>query len=340
MADPAAKPSSAVTAAAIIGILGSAFAVLGVLMGVFGLSLLAHMPQASAMPAGVLPMAVAMMVCFLAVAVLGIFTGIGLLRLKNWARICALVWAGISAPLSALVMLVFILVPMPAPPNAPDAPMYFMRVFVLVFYGIPLAVGVWWLVLFNTKAVAAQFAAPAAGSDAASIGTPTESAPAVPPGLPLPITVLAWFMLLSCLSLALVLLMPRHAPAVLFGFAIRGAAGLGVYTVWCLLFTAAGIGLLKRMRWSYTLAIALQVFGILSGIATAMSPRFDALMREAISSSSFQTRQAYPIPGMEHLRLFVYFGLVFPLAILWLLVYYRPQFLEASAVRSRFAPTP
>src|ERR1700687_1937768 len=136
MADPA-KPSAAVTAAAIVAILGGAFAVLGVLMGVFGLLMLAHLPQGPAMPAGAVPMTAALMICFLAVAVLGVFTGVGLLRLRNWARISALVWAGISAPLSALVMLVFSLVPMPAPPNAPGAPMYFMRVFVLVFYGIP-----------------------------------------------------------------------------------------------------------------------------------------------------------------------------------------------------------
>jgi hypothetical protein len=340
MADPAAKPSSAVTAAAIIAILGSAFAVLGVLMGVFGLLLVSRLPQGPALPAGVLPVATAMMIGFLALAVLGIFTGIGLLRLRNWARISALVWAGISAPCCALVLLVFMLIPMPAPPNGPPAVMYFVRIFSLLFYGVPLAVGIWWLVLFNTKAVAAQFTGPTVGSEATATGILSEPAAPGPPGLPLPITVLAWFFLLSCLSFGFILMMPMRTPALLFGVAIRGAAGVGVYVTWCLVITATGIGLLKRMRWSYTLAIGLQIFGFVNGIVTVMNPRYEAIMREAISSASFQTRQAYPIPGMEHLRVFAYFGLAIPLAVLWLLVYYRPQFLEASAARSGLVMTP
>jgi hypothetical protein len=337
MANPA-KPSAAVTAAAIIAIIGSVFAVLGTAMGAVGLLLMSRLPQGPAMPVGVLPMAAAMMIFFLALAVFGILTGIGLLRLRNWARISALVWAGISVPISALVILVFALIPMPAPPNGSAAPMLFVRVFSLLFYGVPLAVGIWWLVLFNRKAVVAQFVPPPAGDGATAPGTPSGSAVLGRPAVPLPITVLGWFFLLSCLSFGFILLMPTHAPALLFGFAIRGSAGVGVYVVWCLLFTAAGIGLLKRMPWSYTLAIALQVFGVLSGIATAMSPRFDALMREAMSSASFRTGPAYPMPSMEYLRVFVYLGLAIPLGILWLLVYYRTQFLEAASAAPPVEP--
>jgi hypothetical protein len=109
----------------------------------------------------------------------------------------------------------------------------------------------------------------------------------------------------------------------------RGAAGVGIYLGWSLLFTAAGFGLLKRMQWSCSLAIALQIFGFLSGTVTVMSPRYEALMREAMSSVRLPTGQSYPIPAIEHLRVFAYIGLVFPLIILWILVYYRPKFLEA-----------
>jgi hypothetical protein len=335
-----AKPSAAVTAAAILAIIGSVLAVLGTAMGAVGLLLLSHLPQGPAIPVGVLPMAAAMMISFLALAVFGIFTGIGLLRLRNWARTSALVWAGISVPISALVILVFALIPISVPPNGPAAPMVFVRVFSLLFYGVPLAVGIWWLVLFNRKAVVVQFVSPPAGDEATPPGTLLESRSPGPAMMPLPIAVLGWFFLLSCLSFGFIFIMPVHTPAVLFGFAIRGAAGVGVYLAWCLLFAAAGIGLLKRMRWSYSLAMALQVFGILSGITTAMSPRFDALMRDVMSSASFRTGPAYPMPSMEYLRVFVYLGLAIPLGILWLLVYYRPQFLEAPATRSRSVTTP
>ena len=113
------SPSTGVTAAGIVAILGSVLSVLGVLMGIVGLLLVPRVGGAPQLPFFARTVAIVMMCAFLSVAVLGIFAGVGLLRLKNWARIAALVWAGIAAPFSALILLFFLLTPIPEAPNTP-----------------------------------------------------------------------------------------------------------------------------------------------------------------------------------------------------------------------------
>jgi hypothetical protein len=104
MSDPN-SPSTGVTAAGIVAILGSVLTVLGVLMGLAGLLLVPHVRGALRLPFFARTVAIVMMCAFLGVAVFGIFAGVGLLRLKNWARIATLVWAGIAAPFSAPILL-------------------------------------------------------------------------------------------------------------------------------------------------------------------------------------------------------------------------------------------
>jgi hypothetical protein len=177
--------SAGVTAAGII-------AIIGVSLSLFGLLLASLSLKGPRVPVFARTMMGGMMIFFLAIAVFGIFTGVGLLRLKNWARVSALVWAGISAPLSAFVILILMLVPFPTPPNAPAVSMSFVRSFILLFYGIPIGVGLWWLILFNRKATAAQFAACVPVAETVSPGTASEPL-AAQPTAPLPVTVLTWF---------------------------------------------------------------------------------------------------------------------------------------------------
>ncbi|MGA2429707.1 MAG: hypothetical protein ABSH13_14510 [Candidatus Acidiferrum sp.] len=326
--------SSAVAAAGVIAIIGSVLCVLGVLFGLVGLLLARNLPAAPQAVFPVRTVAAAMMVFFLGVAVFGIFTGAGLIRFKNWARISALVWAGITAPLSAFTLLVFALVPIPTPPNAPFNMTLYVGVFAALFYGMPFAIAIWWLILLNRKTIAAQFKATGIASDPTSPSDPAAALlPQARPDVPIPITVLACFLLFSSLSLGLIVLM--HLPAVLFGFAIRGAAGTAVYAIWCLLFAIAGAGLFKRIPWSYSLAIGLQVFGIVSGIVTLFSPSYEAIMREAMGSMNLPPTDAYQMPWMAHIREFSSISLVVPLIILGILVYYRARFLEASATTVR-----
>src|SRR5262249_53345531 len=129
-----------------------------------------------------------------------------------------------------------------------------------------------------------------------------------------------------------------HTPAVLFGFAIRGPAGTGLYVLWSLLFAASGIGILRLQRWGYSLALGLQIFGLLSGTISLLSPRYEAIMRQSLSqmAPSLATNASY---YMSYGRSFAFVLSLFPVIILVILLYYRPRFLEASA-RARSSALP
>jgi hypothetical protein len=322
------KPTASVTAAGIVTIVGSVLVLLGTLFAFVVVLLLPTSQARPAMPSSVRTMATGTVAFFSGLAIFGIFTGIGVLRLKNWARISMLVWSGITAAICGCVLAFLVIIPFPTPPHAPANIAAFTRVAVGLVYGLPLAIAIWWLILFNRKAIAAQFTAPAPDSPLDASGFPSHTTSPSKPPLPLPITVLAVFLLTS--SLSLFLLFFANAPMVLFAHAFRGPAGTAVWITICLVSTAAGIGLLCRKGWSYSLTLGLQLLGFLSGIVTLASPKYPDLMHEAIASMAFSTAP-YPEYSIEQLRRFSYASLAFPVLIGILLLYYRSRFLQACA---------
>jgi hypothetical protein len=347
--------SAAVVASGVIAIIGSLLAAIGVLIGTAGL-LFAPIPRPRASVPGVRSIAMIMMAVFFAIAIWGIISGVGLLRFRNWARMSVLVWSGMTTPLTLVIIGFFLFVPFPSPPGSSAAIGTFLRAFVILFYGAPLAIAIWWLILLTRAHIVAQFKStqfksaaafpiegdPALGAnasvwsaDAAAPGAYPVPPPMPAPDLPIPIIVLACFFLFSSVSFVMVFF--THVPAMLFGMAIDGPAGLAVYVGWFALYVSSGVGMLKRAVWSYSIAIGLQIFGLVSGVVTVLSPNFDAVMRRVLSNANLPSPEA-TFPSMTYLRGFTLLSLVFPLAILGMLVYYRPRFLAAAAGAAQQTP--
>ncbi|HEY2823309.1 MAG TPA: hypothetical protein VGJ06_19855 [Candidatus Acidoferrum sp.] len=335
--------SAAVTASGVIAILGSLFTAIGVLIGLMGLLVSFGYSNPAATIPGVRAITGAMMVFFLAVAIWGAFSGVGVIRFRNWARISILVWAGITAPICLLVIAVMAWIPLPTMPDQ-QLTSTLLRFFIIAFYGAPLAIAVWWLILFTRPHIVAQFrpaAAGVSGDPFTAIPVPLPDgfgaaprsyavpAPLPASSVPIPIIVLACFFLISSLSIFFIFFM--HMPAMVFGHAYTGLTGSVIYATWCLLYAIAGAGMLKRVSWAYSIAIGVQILSIISGIMTVLSPNFDHVMRQAMSTMRVPSVEAYEMTSLAHLRGFSFFGLIFPLAILGMLAYYRPQFLEACA---------
>jgi len=59
------------------------------------------------------------MLIFLGIAVFGIFTGIGLIRLRNWARISILIFSGLTVFFGGTALLVLLAIPFPINPSGP-----------------------------------------------------------------------------------------------------------------------------------------------------------------------------------------------------------------------------
>ena len=349
--------STAVIASGVIAILGSLFAAIGVLFSLLGIFIASRLPNTARFPDNVRVIVGGMMAVFLGIAIWGIFSGVGLIRFRNWARISVLVWAGITTPICLMAMAVMIFIPLPPTPNSAPIAGEFVRAMVVIFYGAPLAIAVWWLILFTRPRVVEQFQAAPVSEDAqgdpftvlpppaaAALDAPFHPGPYANrvspsrPGIPLPIIVLACFFLISAASIFFIFFF--HMPAMVFGHAFTGLTGSVVYATWCALYAVAGVGMLRRVSWAYSVAIGVQILGIVSGIMTVLSPNFDAMMRRAISNMRLPPPEVYAAPSMEHLRGFSVIGLLFPLTILGLLAYYRPRFLEACAATAKGASNP
>jgi hypothetical protein len=343
--------SAAVMASGVVAILGSVVTAIGILIGMMGLLLSFGRPNPMETMPGIRTITAAMMVVFFAIAIWGAFSGVGLIRFRNWARISVLIWAGITAPICLIVVAMIAFIPLPTPPDSAVTGAM-IRLVVVIFYGGPLALAAWWLILFTRPGIVTQFKAVGAGASGdpftaipvpAADGSVAPAAFAVPaplpaPSVPVPIIVLACFFLLSALSIFFIFFM--HMPAMVFGHAFTGLTGSVVYATWCLLYAIAGAGMLKRVSWTYSVAIGVQILGIVSGIMTLLSPNFDDVMRRAMSSMRMPAPDVYQIQSMSHLRGFSFIGLLFPLAILGMLAYYRPQFLQACADKAGNSSTP
>jgi len=272
-----------------------------------------------------------------ALSIFGIFTGVGLIRLRNWARISILVWGGLCVFFGGIGVLVAFLMPQFTPPNAPELPPgteHLMQLTLIFIYGLPLLVGIWWLILFNRTSVKAEFA-----------GADTLAGALLPqtPRCPLPVTVLAWFYLTSILNFVFLPWMPPQVPVFVFGLALPPRVGLSVLLLSALGLFVAGVGILKLKPWSYSLLIGLQMFWLASTAVSLLNPNYKAAMasylRDVQAWMHLPESQFSTASFMRQFGWMMILGLVFAGVILGMLVYYRPRFLAAaSAVRALREP--
>ena len=186
-------------------------------------------------------------------AIWGIASGIGLLRLRNWARVSAIVFAVLLILISAFSGLMLLVMPaFPTPSGSDAAIMASVRVAIGLFWLGLLGVGVWWLVFLNRAGVKAQFVKPA------SLLVSTQSPPPVPgayaqaesalivavgPERPLSLTIIAWIVLLGCAFIPFSLAM--RAPMFLLTKVITGWGAAAYCLVALAVQLYVGIGLLR-----------------------------------------------------------------------------------------------
>jgi len=324
-----AKRSASVTAAAIMAILGSLVLLL-VSSAEFFLIVFYKMPHPSAdLPPFLRTFILAVQGFLMCAAIYGIAMGVGLIYLRNWARISILVWGGLAVFFGFMGMaLLLLLHHLPNPAGSPldveGTPEFILAM--LLIYGVPLVMGVWWLILFTRKSVKSQF---------------IESAPLLVPGelpkpaCPLPISVIAWFYITSILNLLIFPFLPSRFPVFLFGWALPGSSGTVVLTLTLLALAVGGIGLLQLKPWSYTLTMSLQAFWLVNTGVSMLTPGYKADMDAYILK--MQTSMNLPVSLLSLPSIYRSFsagmtiGLLGGVVILGLLIYYRSRFLENAA---------
>lgn len=310
-------------------------------------------------------------------AVWGIVTAVGLLQLKNWARISTIVFSVLLIVFGTLGMftsMVFFLKPPPG--NGLDPKMFaVIGVVTAVFALAQIGVGIWWMVFFNRASVKAQFLPQpypfppsAQGTTPYAIdmpysATPPPPGPPTPAGLasttdlasaptppiaapqrttrPLSISIIAWFLLVSCVFAPFSLVL--HSPAVLFLTILTGWQAVTFMLVSTGLNIYVGIALLKMKPVGRLVAIGYFIFGLLNVavfyFAPGRSARFARFMdlqqsmfpwmRSAQANSPFQA-------GMvPFLLIGVIGGIASCLVLLYFLAAAKPAFDKAAQARVR-----
>ncbi|MEX2177361.1 MAG: hypothetical protein WD801_01535 [Gemmatimonadaceae bacterium] len=198
-----------------------------------------------------------------AAGVTGLFTAVGLLRLRPWARTSMLVFAGIVAVFSLAGGTVMAVLPLPPTPGMTDATMQTVRRVALVAYGVPLAICVWWLVQFNRQATKDAFAAAAPGEVTRR---------------PLIISIIGWFNIIG--GVFLISAAMTSMPALAAGFVLTGWSASILYLFLGAVNTYLGWRLLRLDEHARILTIWWFVLTITHTMFMALTPSARARMRD------------------------------------------------------------
>jgi hypothetical protein len=231
------------------------------------------------------------LVIYLGAAAWGIATSIGLLRLRNWARLSIIVFSVLLIIMSGFSGLMLVSAPaFPNPNGANPSVMTAMRVVMGVFWLGQLAIGIWWLVFFNRASVKQQFSLsgsplppPAPEIFAAQ---PAEGAPAVHeqclPQRPLSLTIIAWFLLVGCLFMPLSIVL--NAPAFLLTKVVTGRPAELYYFLVLALYLYVGIGLLRLKPLARTVGVGYFSFALVNAAVFYLAPGTNVRLQTLMES--------------------------------------------------------
>ena len=276
------KRSVGVTVIAILSIVGSLFTFAVGILVVLAM-ILAPAPPSNQFPGSpiffkVILSAVSLM--YVLPAVWGVLTGIGLWRLKNWARISMIVFSALLILMGGFSGSLSLVVPIPATPNnaVHSSLMANVRILMGVFWLTLMGIGIWWLVFFSRSKVKRQF-----GQLPQVIGSgstqqtayPVQSAPlsTTTPSVaerPLSIMILAWLLLVGSLFIPLNLVL--HLPAILFTRLVTGWPAVLFYVTYAAVQLCIGVGLLRLRPAARTAAITYFAFGLVNAAVFYFAP--------------------------------------------------------------------
>jgi hypothetical protein len=353
---PQRESLPAVTAAGIVAIIFASFGILGTAL----MELVVWVnpdftpsQNRSAMPPELRPILAIVYLLFLGVSICQLIVGIQILRRRNWARIAMLVWAVFMAAFCVVIIAVMMFafsMPLPQPSDARDIGpvLIFVKLFVLLFYSVPLAVGIWWLILFTRPRVIAAFQSSKAYATTAPLdasGFPTPSFPVAPssprkPTIPIPIAIVAALDASGAVSLVLALFIPLpfQPPSFLFGIHIQNLPYKIILALIGIAYAVFVVGIFKLKRWGLDSLIAVKSLFLLSSIVTLFNPKFmeamDEMMRSVVARySAFPGRP----PFFSHSFQEAMYGFSYALgvALVAVMLIYRARFLKAAAEAGR-----
>jgi hypothetical protein len=304
---PEKNRSAGITVIAVLQLIGSALLLALAALMAFAMIMATPPPNDPRLPPIFFTVMRVVLPFFYAIpAVWGIVTGVGLLQLKNWARISTIVISVLLIVFGAfgvLTSMVFFLKPPPG--NGVDT-----KIFSIIGAATALSalaqigIGIWWMVFFNRASVKAQFLPqpfpyPQAGQGATpyaidmphsatppppslttpeTLTTPTDVAlPPTPPiavpnrpTRPLSISIIGWFLVASCLFVPFSVML--RVPTMLFTVTLTGWHAVILLLVFGALHLYIGIALLKMKPSGRLVGMGYYLFSLLNTVIFCFAP--------------------------------------------------------------------
>ncbi len=256
---------------------------------------------------------------YLGFAIWGIVSGVGLLRLRNWARLCFAVFGSILSfgSLCGVFGVVISAWMLPQLPQMQaNVPSGLIRTILAVFGFIALlsaTLGIWWVIYFNRADVKTRF-----------LGETVQPARQ----FPFSITLISWFLIIG--GTAMLAGLFWGYPAVVFGFVVHGWAGHMVDFLYGAVGLASGIGMLRKHVVAHSLAMGYFAFGLLNTLCFFVIPGAEARMRSLFRELG--GGQPDPINVTEKLTTYsTLFGAAITILLLLLLMRSRRAFIEGCS---------
>jgi hypothetical protein len=165
------------------------------------------------------------------------------------------------------------------------------------------------------------------------------TAPSISPKAvcPLPLMIFAGFLIFSSVCMVLVVPFPMTGamPFFLFGHFFSGLSAKAVFGIMGLVFGVGAIGILKLKSWALDTVLVLQLVLLANGLLSLLNPRFLAAMQEAmqrVDAANPAFPGGNPFLTDSFFRGMMIIGLCFSVAIIVLLLFYRPRFREAASL--------
>ncbi len=269
-------------------------------------------------------------VFYLGLAIWAAFTVFGILRLRPWGRYSILVIGGGLAFTSLMSFFSFAATrsTFPQQPGIDPRIAQFVFIAILVFNGLVMAIGIWWLIYFTRRPIRSLFQTPAFtpsyyAPPSSSIATEAHAAasapdsPAAPPytqpaisylpakhsngffsspeHAPTVIKIFGWFFLVGAVFCLPMVFLP--IPAFILGFIISIKASHVLFFAILVMGACVGYGLIKLRNSARVAAIALISFGLVNS-AISLLPWYQNQFRQYIAQFMTHIMAIIPpIPG-------------------------------------------
>jgi hypothetical protein len=357
---PEKNRSAGTTIVAILQIIGSALLLLLAAFMAFAMIMASPPANDPRLPATYFTVMRFVLPLFYAIpAVWGIITAVGLLQLKNWARISTIVISILLIVFGAfgiLSSMIFFLKPPPAAGVDPKA-FTIIGAITATLSVAQIGIGIWWMVFFNRAGVKAQFlpqqfpfpqpgqsgvpyamdmpysATPpppglatspgaAAPTDAAPLPTPPIATPQRPTR-PLSISIIAWYMLAICIFVPFNFFL--HPPIPLFLTTLSGWQAVVFMLISGALHVYIGIALLQMKPGGRLVGMGYFIFGFLNTAVFYFAPGRSARIArfmDAAQSMFPWMRSAQPNPFLADMMPLLLVGAIGGVAFYLLLLYF------------------